>query len=128
MNLFIKITGIKGQLSVTSFMKLGIFFWNFVTFFFHPQGDLFSWPFCRLHQQKKSQNSQFLFVWKENILLFRNTLAGPVHLVKLAWKSRSQYLFEEKKTFGPFICDTLRSWLHEASAVILTLSPGLEKS
>ena len=26
------------------------------------------------------------------------------------------------------IYDTLRSWLHEISAVILTLSPGLEKS
>ena len=26
------------------------------------------------------------------------------------------------------LCDTLRSWLHEVSAVILTLSPGLEKN
>ena len=31
---------------------------------------------------------------KKNILLFRNNLAGPVNLVKLAWTSRSQYLFE----------------------------------
>ena len=26
---------------------------------------------------------------------FRNNLAGPVNLVKLAWKSRSQYVFEK---------------------------------
>ena len=51
--LFIKITGIKGQLSGSSFMELGIFFSSdFVTFFLHPQGDLFSWPLCRLHHQK----------------------------------------------------------------------------
>ena len=29
------------------------------------------------------------------ILSFRNNLAGPVNLVKLAWKSRSQYVFEK---------------------------------
>ena len=39
------------------------------------------------------------FFFKLNILLLRNNLAGPVSLVKLAWKSRSQYWFE-KKLFG----------------------------
>ena len=61
----------------------------------HPQGDLFNWPFCRLHHQKISHFFLFYFFWKLNILLFRNNLAGPVNLVKLAWKSRSQYLFEK---------------------------------
>ena len=59
------------------------YFLDFVTFFLHPHGDLFSWPLCRLHHQKKFQNSQFFF-WKLNILFFRNKLAGPVNLVKLA--------------------------------------------
>ena len=42
--LFIKITGIKGQLSGSGFMELGSFFLSsdLVTFFLHPQGDLFS--------------------------------------------------------------------------------------
>ena len=31
--------------------------------------------------------------------MFRNKLPGPVNLVKLAWKSRSKYLFE-KNLFG----------------------------
>ena len=94
MYLFIKITGIKGQLSGSSFMELGSFFGFVTVFFLHLQGVLFSWPLCRLHHQKKSQNSIFFF-WKLNILSFRNILAGPVNLVKLAWKSRSQYLFEK---------------------------------
>ena len=72
---------------------------DFVTFFLHLQGDLFKWPFCRLHHQKKSKKSQFLFFENKKMLLFRNNLAGSVNLVKLAWKSRSQYLFE-KKLFG----------------------------
>ena len=98
--LFIKITGIKGQLCGSSFMELGSFcLSDFVTFFLHPQGYLFSWPLCRLHHPKKSKNSHFFFC-KLNKLLFRNTLAGPVNLVKLAWKSRSHYLFK-KKTFLP---------------------------
>ena len=33
--------------------------------------------------------------WKQVILLFRNHLAGPVNLVKLAWTSRSQFFFEK---------------------------------
>ena len=32
-----------------------------------------------------------------------NNLAGSVNLVKLAWKSRSQYLFEEKKLSAFYI-------------------------
>ena len=58
--LVIKITGIKGQLSGSSFMELESFF-GFCNVFLHPQGDLFSWPLCRLHHQKKSQNLQFFF-------------------------------------------------------------------
>ena len=46
--LFIEITGIKGQLSKSSCMELGVFFCSdFVAFFLHPQGDLFSWPLCK---------------------------------------------------------------------------------
>ena len=33
---------------------------------------------------------------------------------------------KSRSTFS--LCDTLRSWLHEISAAILTLSPGLEKN
>ena len=92
--LFIKISGIEGQLSGSRFMELGSFFLGFCNVFLHPQGDLFSCPLCRLYHQKNSQSSQF-FCWKLNMLLSRNYLAGPVSLVKLAWKSRAQYLFEK---------------------------------
>ena len=76
-----------------------LFFLDFVTFFLHPQGDLFSWPLYRLHHQQKSQNLQKNNLKKNNFCFFRNTLAGPVDLVNLAWKSRSKYVFE-KKLFG----------------------------
>ena len=36
-----------------------------------------------------------IFFWKWNILWFRNNLTRPVNLVKLAWKSRSHFLFEK---------------------------------
>ena len=59
----------------------------------HLQGDLLNWPLCRLHQDKNDKTNQKKFR-KKVIILFRNRLAGPVNLVKLAWTSRSQYLFE----------------------------------
>ena len=34
----------------------------------------------------------------------------------------------EEKLIWKEICPTLRSWLHETSALIMTLSPGLEKN
>ena len=37
--------------------------------------------------------------------MFRNNLAGPVNLVKLAWMSRSQYLFEKN-----FFCLFYPTW------------------
>ena len=79
---------------LVKFYGIGEFFSDFVMFFLHPQGDLFSCPLCRLHHQKKIQKLDFFF-WKLNILLFRNYLAGPASSVKLAWKSRAQYLFEK---------------------------------
>ena len=57
--LFIKINGIKGQLSGSSFTELGSFFSDFVTFFWYLQGDLFSWPLCRLHHQKNTKINYF---------------------------------------------------------------------
>ena len=45
---------------------MGQVLWNWgvfsyiVTFFLHPQGDLFSWPLCRLHHQKTSQDCEKL--------------------------------------------------------------------
>ena len=38
-------------------------------FFLYPQGDLFSWPLCRLHHQKKYQNSQFFVFEEKNIII-----------------------------------------------------------
>ena len=78
----------------------GFFFSSdFVTcFFLHSQGDLFSWPLCRLHHQKKIPKFKKKNL-KKKILSFRNNLAGHVNLVKLAWKTRSHYLFG-KKLFG----------------------------
>ena len=62
----------------------------------HLQGDLFNWPICRLHHPKNYKTIFCTMIF----LLFRNNKAGPVNLVKLAWKSRSQHFFEN--TFFDF--------------------------
>ena len=50
-----KINGIKGQLSRSSFMELArfFFFFRFCNALLHLQGDLFNCPLCRLHQHKQ---------------------------------------------------------------------------
>ena len=95
--LFIKITGVKGRLSGSSLMELGSFF-GFCNVFFASTGWIIYLTSLQASPPIKSQNSQFFFL-KKKTLFSRKNLAGPVNLVKLAWKSRSQYVFE-KKLFG----------------------------
>ena len=91
---------------------MGQVLWNWWVFFslgfctvcfLHPQGDLFNWPLCRLHHHKnpKSQKKK----WEKKKLLFRNNLVGLISLVKLAWMTRSQYLF--KNNFFAFYIQLL---------------------
>ena len=89
--LFIKIIGMKGQLGLSGFMELVSLFWGILYRFLCIYRVIYltdlSAGFIAIKTTKKKIYIYFLF--------FRNNLAGPVNLVKLAWTSKSQYLFEK---------------------------------
>ena len=92
--LLIRITSIKGQLSGSSFMELGIFL-GFCNVFFCIHRVIYLVDLSAGFITKKNPKIHKFFFLNKKILLSRNRLAGSVNLVKLAWKSRSQYLFEK---------------------------------
>ena len=93
MHLFMKMYGIKGQLCKSSFTELASLFWFCNVFFCICRVIYLNDLYTRFIKTKITKlNKQKLR--KNVIILFRNHLAGPVNLVKLAWPSRSKYLFE----------------------------------
>ena len=75
--LFIKIIGIKGQLSMSNIMEL-------MYFVFCIYRVIYLTDLSAGFITTKNHTTVIFFIFKYLIILFENDLAGPVNLVKLA--------------------------------------------
>ena len=93
------------------------FFSDFLTFFWHPQVDLFNWPLCRLHHHKNPKSKKKKN-WEKKIskkisLTYEFGLAGINKVLAIIiWKISSLkfgqvWCKRQKKIFSNNYCDLL---------------------